>query len=260
MGLSGKLTGRLRRAWLDRLPLDAVKSRLARRRGVLTLCYHSLAPDLEDYPYRTDAAAFDAHVALLKQVSEILPAGEAVRALRERSARSRDRLVSVICFDDGYRDNWTEATPILEKHDVPATLFAARDLIRRGGDTHMDEAELAALARHPLWRVGAHAVTHNVLTGYRRRERIDEMQGCKDWLSDLLGRAPEGFAYPQGQISADIVELARARFDHAFATDRRVSRGFDAAQIRRFCPTRREDRLEAFARALLLAPVEDGTA
>lgn len=258
MSLAGRLAARARRAWLQRLPPEALQRELAGRRGALFLCYHSLSPELDDYPYRTAVAAFDRHLEMLAEGFDILPAAAVVAELRAGTASGRARPLAAICFDDGYRDNWHLATPVLERYGVPATLFAARDLLRQGGASFMTEAELCALAAHPLWQVGAHGISHSVLNALHPDDRRREMAGCRDWLADLLGAPPAGFAYPLGQTSPSIVATARDLYDHAFSTDRRIGPGFDAWQILRYCPTAIQDDPNELARELLLAPFEDG--
>lgn len=258
MSLAGKVQQKLRQARLNRLSLEVLSDRLRKRRGVVGLCYHTLSPDLNDYPYRTDAAAFGAHLAFLQDIFEILPSSAAVQVLKDKTTDQRDRPIAFICFDDGYRDNWTLATPHLELLGLPATLFAARDLIQRTTRTHLSSGELQELSAHPLWEVGAHGTTHNVLTAYHPEDRAAEMRDCAAWLADLTGGTPQAFAYPLGQVSSNVADLARQAFDHAFTTDTRTVDCFDPHQIRRYCPAQVDDHLENFARALLLAPFENG--
>lgn len=254
MSLARAVTRRLAAARLARMPLEAVTQKLAERPGAVILCYHAIGSDLPGYPFRTAPDALTAQIAFLKDHYEILD----LDTLLARLGSGIDSPVAALTFDDGFADNLTTATPILEKADAPATLFAPRDLIRAGGTTHMDEAGLREIARHPLWSVGAHGVTHNVLPGFLPEDQRREMEDCRDWLADLLGTPPRHFAYPQGAIDATSVTFAARLFEAAFTTDRRLSAGFDRAQIRRVCPTRAHDDTATFARALLAAPVETG--
>ncbi len=260
MGLAAKIGNRLHRAWLAKQSLAQLQDRLSRRRGVLGLCYHALNEDLDSYPYRTLAAAFDAQLGFLSEIFDILPAAEALTALEAGGVAKRDRPIAVLCFDDGYRCNLTEATPILERHALPATLFAARDLVRQPGQTYLCEAELRSLAQHDLWQVGGHGLTHNVLPGFLSQDQAHEIDQSHAWLTDLTGVPPSGFAYPQGQISATTLAHVQQRFDHAFVTDRRLTAGFDRHQIRRFCPMTQHDDVHVFAQALVGAVLEDGQA
>lgn len=256
--LSHKIKQKLHRRWLSTLPISNLRDRIGRNRSLTTFCYHTLAEDLDDYPYRTQASAFDSQLTFIKEVFEIVSVEEALSALRDQTVTQRSRPLALITFDDGYRDNWTVATQILEKHNVPCALFASKDLVQRGGATHMSETELKDLSAHPLWSVGAHAITHNALTGYRTEERLKEIRDSKSWLSDLLDTDPSGFAYPQGQLSEQIVEMAKQYYDYAFATDSRVGGGFDIHQIRRFCPMQIHDDIQQFALGILTAASEDG--
>lgn len=258
MGITGKIAAKVRTARIARLDLATLERKLAARRGVLTLCYHALDEALGAYPYRTRRDAFDAHLGFLDRIFDVVPAGEAVAALRDDAVVTRDRPMAVICFDDGYRCNLTEATPVLERHGMPAMLFAARDLIRQPGQTYMGEAELRQLASHALWDCGAHGITHNVLPGFLDVDQAYEITESKRWLADLLGQDPCGFAYPQGQISPSVVRHAQQAFGFAMSTDQRLGAAFDPHQIRRFCPTQDHDDLHLFACALVQTPFETG--
>lgn len=256
MSVGAKIRDRIHREWLARQSLAQLEARIARRRGVLGLCYHALSDDLDGYPYRTSPEAFEAHLILLKKHFEIVSVAEAVDILRDGTATSRDRPLAMICFDDGYRCNWTQATPVLERQEVPATLFAARDLIRQPGPTYLSEDELVALASHPLWDVGGHGITHNVLTGLLPEDQVREIEQSAAWLNDLLGPDLRGFAYPQGQISDPVIDGTRGHFAYGLTTDRRIASALDLHQIRRLCPTREHDDLQIFAQVLLRAPME----
>lgn len=256
MNIGMKIRDKAYRAWLARQSLKQLKTHLARRRGVLGLCYHALSDALDVYPYRTSPEAFDAQVLLLKELFQIVSVAEAVAILKSGTGMPGGRPLAMICFDDGYRCNWTDATLVLEHHNVPATLFAARDLIRQPGTTYLSEAELATLAAHPLWEVGGHGITHNVLTGFLPKDQAYELEQSALWLRDLLGPGSRGFAYPQGKISTSIVAATREHFAYGLATDQRIASSFDPFQIRRFCPMRIHDDVHVFAQALLCTPLE----
>lgn len=258
MDVIAKLRARLHRGWLARQSMGQLEALLRHRRGVLGLCYHALSEDLDGYPYRTSPEALEEQLGFLSEIFEVVSVAQAVALLKTGAAAARERPLAMICFDDGYRCNWTQATAVLERHSLPATLFAARDLIRQPGPTYLSETELADLARHPLWQVGGHGLSHNVLTGLLPEDQTREISGSKAWLTELLGQIPSGFAYPQGQISPSVVEKTRSCFDYGLATDRQTAPMLDLHQIRRFCPMREHDDLHRFAQALVLAPMEAG--
>lgn len=70
---------------------------------------------------------FDEQIAYLQEKYDIVPLGWLVDVLRERkSIRSR---LCAVTFDDGWRDNFDNALPVLAKYDIPATVFLATGVI-----------------------------------------------------------------------------------------------------------------------------------
>src|SRR6185503_14242705 len=65
---------------------------------------------------------FAAQIEYLARVADVVPLGETIAGLASGKLTPRRRMLS-ITFDDGYRDNLTEALPILQRFRVPMTLF-----------------------------------------------------------------------------------------------------------------------------------------
>lgn len=101
--------------------------RAANRGRVLILTYHRFSRG-ED-PLATPAAAFDAHLRYLKSRYALVPLSR-VAAHYE----GRDELparAACVTIDDGFRDAYEVAFPILRRHDVPATLFVITGFLDR---------------------------------------------------------------------------------------------------------------------------------
>ena len=101
--------------------------RLFQRSQLVVVTYHRIKPN--EAPARTpfDAgvfgpsqAAFQQQVVWLKRNFDVLTESELLDVLRRPTFRGR---FAAITFDDGYRDNYTLAYPVLRAHDVPATFF-----------------------------------------------------------------------------------------------------------------------------------------
>ena len=93
--------------------------------GVRILFYHRVAgaagaPDLRGRTPLT-ASDFEAHLKHLKRHYRVITLEEAATALRSGAVLPENTVV--ITFDDGYRDNYTVALPLLEKYAAAATLF-----------------------------------------------------------------------------------------------------------------------------------------
>lgn len=97
--------------------------RRSTRRAVRVLCYHGVVR-------RPDARAGDAgrntigidefayHLGVLRRVCHPISAAEWIDAL-DRGTRVPERAV-LVTFDDGYRNNLTNAAPLLEAYGIPA--------------------------------------------------------------------------------------------------------------------------------------------
>jgi peptidoglycan/xylan/chitin deacetylase (PgdA/CDA1 family) len=93
-----------------------------KRNGTLILCYHRVAEGVED-PFHlcVRPGNFAAHLEEISRSRE-------PSTLAEVSVPSRRPRV-VVTFDDGYRDNLTNALPIAESKGVPITLFVTSGIL-----------------------------------------------------------------------------------------------------------------------------------
>jgi peptidoglycan/xylan/chitin deacetylase (PgdA/CDA1 family) len=90
--------------------------------GVLVLNLHRVGSGagspLDRNMWDATVADFDAQVAFLARNFDVVGPGDVEALVR----RGRGRHV-LVTFDDGYRDNFTDAFPILRRHGVTATFF-----------------------------------------------------------------------------------------------------------------------------------------
>lgn len=56
-----------------------------------------------------------------------------------------------ITFDDGYRDNFTNALPILQELEIPATIFVSTGILNTSEEFWWDELERILLDRHKIY-------------------------------------------------------------------------------------------------------------
>ncbi len=124
-------------------------ARASRWRGVLVLAYHrvgdrSTATGAQDV-YSVTQDELDAQLRLLAERFELISASEVDDALHERRGR-----FAAITFDDGYRDNYTAALPVLGAHGVRAAFFVCTEFIDRGGPAWWDEIASLVRASPPI--------------------------------------------------------------------------------------------------------------
>jgi peptidoglycan/xylan/chitin deacetylase (PgdA/CDA1 family) len=93
----------------------------SRKDGVRILVYHRVSPFRIDDGMTISQMAFDAQLRYLGKHYSVVSLDEVAAMLRgECPTRSG---VIALTFDDGYRDNYTQAWPILARYSMPATIF-----------------------------------------------------------------------------------------------------------------------------------------
>jgi peptidoglycan/xylan/chitin deacetylase (PgdA/CDA1 family) len=112
--------------------------RLPTWRGVLVLNYHRIG-DWTTSPFdhalwSATAEGFDAQLALLAREADVV--GPADVAALAHGGRGRHVLIT---FDDGYRDNYEVALPLLRAHGLTATFFLATGFLDRPHVAWWDE-------------------------------------------------------------------------------------------------------------------------
>ena len=116
----------------------------ARRRNrhrLLIVCYHGVAgPGDPLHWLLMPAAEFERQLAYLARHYRVMPIDE---ALADLWAGRLDTPTACVTFDDGYRDNLTEALPRLQRAAVPATIYLATGLVGTDRRLWTTEVDLA---------------------------------------------------------------------------------------------------------------------
>jgi peptidoglycan/xylan/chitin deacetylase (PgdA/CDA1 family) len=241
---------------------------------------HSLCVSADHFAQQLKVLRRQYHVVSLQDLRRCLETG----CLGRRSV--------VLTFDDGYVDNLTNARPLLDQYELPATFFIPTGFLGRTrmfwwdelallafhsplpdclvvtdhegehrwdvgpaslerrqqlhdelywllqaldeeareaalmqlraqllatevadpGSRCMGEAELRELSRGELLEVGAHSVTHPVLSELTPEAQQREIQESQRVLQEILGRPVTSFSYPYGgehQVGPLAPQLAR---------------------------------------------------
>lgn len=114
----------------------------------------------------------------------------------------------LLTFDDGYRDNYTKALPILQKYGHRAVLFLATEFISSSMLLPHDRA-FSHLSNPPLswadlgkmqeiFEIGSHGHSHIPLARLSPERARREIVDSKNTIEDKIGRAVRLFSYPKG--------------------------------------------------------------
>lgn len=178
------------------------------------LMYHSVS-SRKKYFATVSPQAFE------QQMAYIARTGRPVISLSELTRRlaAREPLGGsiVLTFDDGYRDNYTAAFPVLKKHRFPATIFVTTDLIGEKdtrGLEHLNVADMKEMEESKLIAIEPHTKSHPKLSMLSATAARDEIAGSKSVIEEILGKRTGAFAYPFGDFNDWVVRLLRdAGFD-----------------------------------------------
>ena len=112
------------------------------------LVYHRVAV-LNSDPWGLSVSPqhFEEHLEVIKKFGRCLPIGTLVNNLQQKELENRS---IAITFDDGYSDNFHVARPLLEKHDLPATIFIITGAIGSTMEFWWDELDRLFLERGTL--------------------------------------------------------------------------------------------------------------
>ena len=124
-----------------------------------------------------------------------------------------------ITFDDGYKDNYIYAFPILKKYNLPATIFIITDLINRADKLSWDE--IKEMQDSGIIAFGSHALGSEPLINIKSEQDLKkQIFDSKKILEEKLGCRINAFSYPEGRFNERIKQLVmRAGYKLAVTTN-----------------------------------------
>lgn len=112
----------------------------------------------------------------------------------------------VLTFDDGYRDNYENALPILRKHGMTATFFVVMEFINRERPEYLTWPMVQEMAAAGM-SIEAHGVDH---TSLRNRSTADlEFQALRSYetLQNAIGVRAHFVSYPAGEFDEQTIDI-----------------------------------------------------
>jgi len=98
---------------------------VSKKPAVTVILYHRVSDELRD-SLTTGIEQFDRQMAMIRDYCHPV---SIVDVVHNRLPRNPSRPLVCVTFDDGYRDNYTAAVPLLLRHGVPAAFFVSTGFI-----------------------------------------------------------------------------------------------------------------------------------
>lgn len=192
------------------------------RTSLPVLTFHSI--DDQSSVISFPARLFKDGLARLKEQGhhtiDLMEAVEMVRRGEMFSERS-----FVITFDDGYRNFYRKAFPVLQQFGMSATVFltvgetrtsdSATRLPSQNGREMLSWSETREMHASGSIRFGAHTLSHPDLTKLPAGRVESEVVDSKSIIEDALGARVACFAYPYGRYDGRSREIVSRHFECA---------------------------------------------
>lgn len=139
-----------------------------------------------------------------------------INLLRSKSCIPKRSIA--ITFDDGYKDNLTEAIPILREFNFPASVFVCVDYLEPGKKETNDywtkwdfltTEDLYHLLNYDI-EIGLHSMTHRRLANLNHSETNREIAESKIKLENYLNKKVVLFSYPHGAFNKRVIGTLKA--------------------------------------------------
>lgn len=211
-------------------------------RGRLTIVMYHRVLDRADplAPYTPTAEVFDCHMKTLAEGFNVLLLSEAIERLAKRSLPPR---AACITFDDGYRDNFTVAGPVMQRYGLPATVFVATGFL--DGGRMWNDSVIEAVRRAPgssidasALQLGVHSIASDAARGQAIAKLLDQLKYLP--FAERLARVNEltsliGATLPADLMlsSAEVIAARRANIEiGAHTVNHPILTQIDDAQVR----------------------------
>ena len=155
----------------------------------------------------TSVEVFEKQLKYLKENNfEVLGFGEAIN--NWKSGKNNPEKAVILTIDDGYLSFYENGWPLLKKFGYPATIFIQTETI--GGNDFMSWDQIREI-RDAGIEIGNHSHSHAYFLNMPENERNEafrkDVEKATQLYNQHLDEAPEIFAYPFGEYTADMEEI-----------------------------------------------------
>ncbi|HVE58930.1 MAG TPA: polysaccharide deacetylase family protein [Pyrinomonadaceae bacterium] len=219
---------------------------------VPALLYHKVDLPTADVKIRgafTAPQKFERQIAYLKKKGfEFYTASELIKFYRANGEFPRKAIA--VTFDDGWKDNYRNAFPVLKKYGAKATIFLVTSCIGQTTDRvtadgegvreHLSETDVREMSAGGI-EFNSHSVSHSLFHQISEEDIKFEVNESKKIIENLTQKECSVFAYPAGFFTGFAKEAIKdAGYEGAFSTVYGDADNFDIFALNRVEILRRD--------------------
>lgn len=185
----------------------------------MILLYHKIDFQWEIHPSRVSPALFQKHMDILYEEGyHVVPLCEYIHCENEKYAS--------ITFDDGYRNVYQYAFPIMEKYGFRGTVYMPTAYIGKENDWdvniggkkffHLSEKEIEELSSFN-WEISSHGMDHQSFFTLNDDELLFQLKKSREMIEQITKKNAPGISYPFGHYNKKIIEMSRKIYKYGAA-------------------------------------------
>ena len=184
-----------------------------RQIGVPILMYHYISTPPEDADiYRQDLSVSPEHFRSQMQYLadhgyHVVSLYDVNQALRWGTPLPANPVV--LTFDDGYRDAFTQAFPVLEEFGYTATFFVITARLDEGHPDYITWTQAETMAAAGM-SIESHTKEHPNLVGRDSAFLLYQIEGSLESIEAHTGLRPRLFCYPAGRWDDSVLAALRS--------------------------------------------------
>ncbi len=186
---------------------------------IFVLCYHSIQN--LGYLHSIHIDVFERQIAYLKKHFQPLSYQDFCAVMEGKMTLAKDGVLAT--FDDGIEDNFTNAFPILQKHQFPGVVFMTTGLAGQVCDVSQGYAlkllewkDIQKMEESGLVSIQSHTHTHPYLTQLDSQMITEELGASKNAIASILMHESTAIAYPKNDYDERVIDVIKDFFTYGF--------------------------------------------
>ena len=186
---------------------------------LVVLQYHHV-DDSTPQATSTSRSLFEAQLQMISELGlNVIPLGEGTRQALSTEDNTDNQVA--ISFDDAYESVYSFAAPVLERYDMPYTIFVNTNSV--GARGYMSWQQLQELANNKQVTIANHSSDHAHLARKKGEseqawsQRVDRsLDDAHTALKKRMGSSEPLFAYPYGEYDEGVEKKLEQRDWYGF--------------------------------------------